>query len=61
MRRYPTPWPYAVAFDRGPECGVRDLRITRCGDPAPVPDEPLVRDGLDVLLNPHRQPRRRRR
>ncbi|MDH6711348.1 hypothetical protein P3T27_008106 [Kitasatospora sp. MAA19] len=32
VRRHPTPWPYVVAFDRGPECGVRDHRITRCAD-----------------------------
>ncbi|WP_042435564.1 hypothetical protein [Streptacidiphilus anmyonensis] len=41
VRRYPTPYPYVVAFDRGPECGVRDLQLTRCTDqsltPAPQP------------------------
>lgn len=50
IRRYPTPWPYVVAFDRGPECGVRDLQITRCADhsltsakpPTPSP-EPWMR------------------
>ncbi|MFJ8478423.1 hypothetical protein [Kitasatospora sp. NPDC094011] len=61
VRRYPTPWPYVVAFDNGPECGGHDLQITRCADPAPTPDKPPVLDGLDLLLNPHRQPHRRLR
>ncbi|GAB2749826.1 hypothetical protein GCM10010442_80640 [Kitasatospora kifunensis] len=46
VRRHPTPFPYVVAFDRGPECAVRDLQITRCADrsltlaapPAPAPE-----------------------
>ncbi|MGW3077891.1 hypothetical protein [Kitasatospora sp. NPDC001132] len=41
VRRHPTPWPYVVAFDRGPECAVRDHQITRTLDqsltPAPPP------------------------
>ncbi|MFF4384592.1 hypothetical protein [Kitasatospora sp. NPDC001547] len=41
VRRYPTPWPYVVAWDRGPECGVRDHQIERTADqsltPAPPP------------------------
>lgn len=32
VRRYPTPYPYVVAWDRGPECGVRDHQITRCAN-----------------------------
>ncbi|WP_327071941.1 hypothetical protein [Kitasatospora sp. NBC_01302] len=46
VRRHPSPWPYVVAFDRGPECAVRDLQIERTADqsltlaqpPAPVPE-----------------------
>ncbi|MFG2919008.1 hypothetical protein ACGF0D_39790 [Kitasatospora sp. NPDC048298] len=50
VRRYPTPFPYVVAFDRGHECGVRHHQITRCADqsltPAAPPDpapEPWMR------------------
>ena len=32
VRRYPTPYAYVVAWDRGPECGVRDHQITRCAN-----------------------------
>ncbi|MFJ1758344.1 hypothetical protein [Kitasatospora sp. NPDC088134] len=46
VRRYPSPFPYVVVFDCGPECGVRNLQITRCADqsltpaapPAPAPE-----------------------
>ncbi|MFF2123507.1 hypothetical protein ACFVXH_39885 [Kitasatospora sp. NPDC058184] len=41
VRRSPAPFPYVVAFDRGPECAVRDHQIARCADqsltPAPPP------------------------
>ncbi|MET9403924.1 hypothetical protein [Kitasatospora sp. NPDC002965] len=41
VRRHPTPFPYVVAFDRGPECAVRDHQIERTADqsltPAPQP------------------------
>ncbi|WP_327072021.1 hypothetical protein [Kitasatospora sp. NBC_01302] len=40
VRWYPTPWPYVVAFDRGPECAVRDLQITRCADQSLTPAKP---------------------
>ncbi|MDH6711422.1 hypothetical protein P3T27_008180 [Kitasatospora sp. MAA19] len=39
-RHYPTPFPYVVAFDRGPECGVRDHQITRCADQSLTPAAP---------------------
>ncbi|MEV7776531.1 hypothetical protein [Kitasatospora sp. NPDC086791] len=40
VRRYPTPFPYVVAFDRGPECGVRNHQITRCADQSLTPAAP---------------------
>ncbi|MFJ2864062.1 hypothetical protein [Kitasatospora sp. NPDC087314] len=40
VRRYPTPFPYVVAFDRSPECGVRDHQITRCADQSLTPAAP---------------------
>ncbi|MGK4586232.1 hypothetical protein [Kitasatospora sp. HPMI-4] len=40
VRRYPTPFPYVVAFDRGPECAVRNLQITRCADQSLTPAKP---------------------
>ncbi|MGW7444973.1 hypothetical protein [Kitasatospora sp. NPDC054795] len=42
VRRYPTPFPYVVAFDRGPECGVRNHQITRCADQSLTPAPPPV-------------------
>ncbi|GAA2810864.1 hypothetical protein GCM10010441_39380 [Kitasatospora paracochleata] len=40
VRRYPTPFPYVVAFDRGPECGVRNHQISRCADQSLTPAAP---------------------
>ncbi|MFE7524633.1 hypothetical protein ACFU7Y_02815 [Kitasatospora sp. NPDC057542] len=42
VRSYPTPFPYVVAFDRGPECGVRDLQIERTADQSLTPALPLA-------------------
>ncbi|MEU3564184.1 hypothetical protein [Kitasatospora sp. NPDC006786] len=46
VRRYPTPFPYVVAFDRGPECAVRNHQITRTLDQSltPAPPPPPARE-----------------
>ncbi|WP_405021292.1 hypothetical protein OHV05_34685 [Kitasatospora sp. NBC_00070] len=52
VRRYPTLFPYVVAFDRDPGCAVRSLRIERTTDQPLTPVRPPAPD-TGLQPSPH--------